>query len=106
MSKRAFSCRYCQQITGDLLNSKQICRDCIDKTYDDDSWKKVPNDLFIGMAVTVLIDADFPEAFKDGENVEDIFISTVTRKNVLPEDEKSVLEELKRVAKKLYEMKM
>jgi hypothetical protein len=98
---RKFTCKYRKK-----TNNRKVCRKCTNKFSRDKCWDKVPNDLFIGMAVTILINFDFPERFKDGKDVEDIFISTVGRNNVLPEDEKSCLEELKRVVKNLYEMKM
>jgi len=98
------NCDYCKQVTGSLLNSKEICEKCIKATYV--RWNKVPNDLFIGFAVVTLADADFPERYRDGNLVEDIFISTATKKQVLPEDKKSCLRELEKVVKRLYEINL
>jgi hypothetical protein len=68
--------------------------------------KKVDDDLFIGFAVVVLADAGFPKRFKDGNGIDDIFISTVSKKECVPRNEKAVLEKLKEVVKKIYDIKM
>jgi hypothetical protein len=68
--------------------------------------KKVDDDLFIGFAVVTLADAGFPERYRNVNLVDDIFISTVTKKECIPRNEKAVLEKLKEVVKKIYDIKM
>jgi len=103
---KSWGCGYCKQVTGSLLNRKEICKKCINEHFNDGFFNTVPNDLFIGFAITVLIDNDFPERFRDGKNVEDIFIDTVGKKSAVPENKEATLIELEKVVKKLYEINM